>query len=194
MTDKDTWDCATAAITAEFSRLPAGMRATVATAAAAIKACKAELQAVVSAVDAGTVCSSCGGACCMSGKYHFTAVDQLVYLVDDRELFEPGFGQGRCPYLGSRGCLMTPDYRPLTCIIFNCDLVEGLLDPTSKELLRTLEKELRGHYASLERLFGRRLMGGVLMDGERPGLTDRRTVLDGADGLRGERTQAVRRT
>ena len=103
----------------------------------------------------------------MSGKYHVTVVDLLVYLVDEKELFVPRFGRGVCPYLGSRGCQMAPAYRPLTCVIFNCELVEGLLDPLQKELLRDLEGELRGYYAGLEELFGRRFMGGVMMHGER---------------------------
>jgi hypothetical protein len=193
MTDRDTWDSATATVAEEFSRLPAGRRAAVEAAVAAIKACKSALHNVVDAVDAGVVCASCGGACCMSGKYHFTVVDLLAYLVDEKELFAPHFGRGVCPYLDSRGCRMAPPYRPFTCVIFNCELVEGLLDLLQKKLLRDLESELRGHYAGLEDLFGSRFMGGVLMNGERAGLSGRRAILDGNGCLRGERASTAGR-
>jgi hypothetical protein len=165
MTDRDTWDNATAKVAAEFSQLSAGRKSAVADAADAIKACKTCLHDIVAAVGAGAVCTACGGACCMNGKYHFTVVELLVYLVDRKELFAPRFGQGVCPYVGSEGCLMAPAYRPFTCVIFNCDQVENRLDPLQKERLYRLEGELRGLYTGLEKLFGRRFSGGMLMDG-----------------------------
>jgi hypothetical protein len=181
MIDRTIWDSATARVTDEFSRLSAGRMLAVTAAAGAIKACKSGLNDIAAAVDAGTVCATCGGACCMSGKYHFTVVDLLVCLVDETELPAPRFGQGVCPYLGNRGCQMTPAYRPFTCVIFNCDLVEMRLDPLQKKRLYHLEGELRGHYAGLEKLFGRRFMGGLLMNGAGADKPCRRAILAGEE-------------
>ena len=164
-------------VSEECRRLPSRLRASAEEAVSAIMAGKAAIHDVVAEVDAGTMCASCKGACCRSGKYHFTAVDLLVYLVEGKALFVPRFNQEACPYLGEQGCLMSPVFRPFTCITFNCELVDGLLEPAEKDRLRSLEHELRGHYSTLENLFGIRLRGGLLMDGERAALQGRSAIL-----------------
>ena len=151
----------------EYGRLSVPHRAAVAEATEAVKTCKKALHRIVEAVAAADICASCRGACCRTGKYHFTVVDLLVYLSDGRELFTPRFDQGACPYLGERGCLMEPACRPYNCVTFNCEGVERLLGLQEKERLDRLERELRAHYARLEELFGTRLMGGLLMNWER---------------------------
>jgi hypothetical protein len=170
---------AVAAVTEEFSRLAPFRRALVGEAAEAVKACKQALHTIVEGVAAAGICASCGGECCRTGKFHFTVVDLLVYLVDGRELFTPRFGQEACPYLGAPGCLMAPVYRPFNCITFNCERVECLLEPREKERFTRHEEKLRSHYKSFEELFGARFMGGLLMNGERNIVRERTPILGG---------------
>ena len=179
MTDRETWNLAVAVVAGEYERLSAPQRAAVAEAAEAVKTCKKALHRIVEAVAAADICASCRGACCRTGKYHFTVVDLLVYLSDGRELFTPRFDQGACPYLGERGCLMEPAQRPYNCVTFNCEGVEQLLGPREKERLIRLELELRAHYTRFEELLGNRFMGGLLMNWERDCRRGRSAILGG---------------
>ena len=126
---------------------------------------KRALQALVARVDCGSHCAGCGGACCVSGKYHFTAVDLLVYLAKGEPLFAPLFDNGLCPYLGDAGCLTAPQYRPFTCITFNCELIEDLLSGDEVASFYRLEKELRGTYGEIRSLFPGKSMDGALLKG-----------------------------
>lgn len=167
MTDRETWDQAVAVVAKGFEGLSPSRRAAAAKAVAATKACKNELHTIVAGVSAAEICASCGGECCRTGKYHFTVVDLLAYLADGKQLFTPRFGRQVCPYLGEEGCQMEPAYRPYNCVTFNCEQVEALLEPEALERLVCLERQLRGHYGTVEDLFGARLMGGLLMNCER---------------------------
>jgi hypothetical protein len=62
---------------------------------------------------------------------------------------------------------MAPSYRPFTCVIFNCERVESLLEPQELERAVLLERELRALYRRFEVEFGNRFMGGLLMNCER---------------------------
>ncbi|HYS42507.1 MAG TPA: hypothetical protein VEM32_00870 [Geobacteraceae bacterium] len=177
MTDRETWNLAVAAVTAEFAALPPARQAIVAELAGVVKREKEALHAAVDKVSAGEICTSCGGECCLTGKFHFTVVDLLVYLAEGRELFIPGFHQGRCPYLGAQGCLMAPPYRPFNCVTFNCEQVESLLEPAEKERCVLRERELRTLYGKFEELFANRFMGGLLMNCERDVIQRRGTIL-----------------
>ena len=179
MTDRETWNLAVAAMAEEYERLSVTQRTAVAEVTEAVKTCKKALHLVIEAVAAADVCASCGGACCRTGKYHFTVVDLLVYLSDGRELFTPRFDQDACPYLGERSCLMEPASRPYNCVTFNCEGVEQLLEPRAKERLVRLEQELRAYYSRLEELCGNRFMGGLLMNWERGRSRGRAAILGG---------------
>ena len=177
MTDLETWNLAVAAVAEGFARLSSPRRAVITEAAEAAKACKEALHAIVAAVAAAGVCASCGGQCCLTGKYHFTVVDLLAYLADDRELFTPRFDHDACPYLGGDGCLMAPPYRPFNCVTFNCERLECLLESPEKERLARLEQELRTIYGRFEELIGVRIMGGLLMNAERDIVQNRSPIL-----------------
>lgn len=167
MTDLEIWHLAVAAVTADFDRLSPSRRDQATKYAADVKACKSSLHAIVERVAAGDICAACGGECCMTGKYHFTVADLLVYLVDGTPLFMPRFSGGACPYRGEQGCLMSAARRPYTCVTFNCERVERLLGPEEKGHLARLEQELRRHCKRLEELLDPAFRGGLLMSGER---------------------------
>jgi hypothetical protein len=177
VTDRDKWRQAVAAVTSEFEALVPSLRERLRQLCESIMAAKSGVHAVTEAVSPATICAACGGACCASGKYHFTAVDLLVYLDSGHPLFEPSFGRGLCPYLGERSCLMEPDYRPFNCLTFNCELVEALLAPNEVERFYAGERELRRLYARVEELFGNRFMHGLLMNYERGLMADKASPL-----------------
>ena len=181
MTDRAKWDLAVAAVAEEFSLLPAVRTSLVAEMAGEVKACKAEMHAVIARPGAGSVCAACGGECCRTGKYHFTVVDLLVYLSEGKALFLPRFEQALCPFLGDNGCLMTPPYRPFTCVTFNCDRVEALLGLSEKARLTCLEQEIRRCYGRFEELFRNRFMGGLLNNCDRDVLQKGEAILRGKE-------------
>ncbi len=177
VTDRETWNLAVDALTAEHAALSPPRKASVTALVEAIKGVKEALHGIAEGVSVGEICAACGGECCRSGKYHVTVVDILVYLAEGREMFTPGFGPGRCPYLGGRGCLMAPPYRPFKCITFNCERVESLLGPQDKERSACLERELRALYGRFEGEFGNRFMGGLLQNYDRDVLQGRGAIL-----------------
>jgi hypothetical protein len=126
---------------------------------------KLALQEIVARVDAASHCAGCGGACCVAGKYHFTPVDLLVYLVTGEPLFAPLFDNGLCPYLGGTACLIATAYRPFNCITFNCELIEDLLSADEVARFYRLERELRANYAAIRAVFpGNSMQGALLKD------------------------------
>ncbi len=177
MTDREMWDLAVDALVTEHAALPHSRKGVVAGLVEAVKGVKEALHGIAEGVSVAEICAACGGECCLSGRFHVTVVDILVYLAEGRELFTPGFGQGRCPYLGARGCLMAPPYRPFNCVTFNCERVESLLEPPAKERSVSLERELRALYGRFEGEFGNRFMGGLLQNYERDVLQGRGAIL-----------------
>jgi hypothetical protein len=126
---------------------------------------KEAMQALVAQVDAASHCAGCGGACCVRGKYHFSAADLLVFLSTGAPLFAPLFDNGLCCYLGAQGCLMAPAYRPFNCITFNCELIEDRLPEQDLARFYALERELRRTYAEIRSLFPGGAMDGALLKG-----------------------------
>ena len=124
---------------------------------------KKALQALVTGVDAASHCAGCRGACCVAGKYHFTGVDLLAYLVTEEPLFAPLFGNGLCPYLAEEGCLMAPAFRPFNCITFNCEKIEDLLSAEEVARFYSLERELRESYREIRSIFPAKTMDGALL-------------------------------
>lgn len=163
VTDREKWNMAVAAVADEFSRLSPARRDEIGTAAEEIRSCKEAIQGVAERVAAAEICASCGGECCRTGKYHFEVADLLVYLAGGRDLFMPRYDQDACPYLGAKGCLMEPGWRPVNCISFNCDRVESLIDPRELERMTGLERGLREGCRRIERLFDSPYYRGPLL-------------------------------
>jgi hypothetical protein len=126
---------------------------------------KEAMYALTKEVDASIHCAACGGACCVRGKYHFTPVDLLAYLVTGKELFSPLFDNGLCPYLDQTSCLMPPAYRPFNCITFNCEIIEDHLQPHEVGRFYQLERELRLDYVAIRAVFPAGFIDGALLKG-----------------------------
>ena len=156
------WQHGITTVQREYEQLTVENRYRLHELATAIMACKKSLYGISAAVEGAGLCASCQGACCTRGKYHFSVVDLLVYLATAKELFVPDFERGACPFLGDEACLMAPEYRPFTCITFNCDLVEAALPLLEQSRFAVQVDQLRGLYREVEALFQVRLSGGLL--------------------------------
>jgi hypothetical protein len=174
--DLEKWNRAVSAVNREFALLPESLLAKLKNSLKTIKEYKRSVFRLTETVNAGQICEACQGACCRKGKYHFTVIDLLVYLVEGKELFVPCFNNGRCPYSGDAGCLMEVEYRPFNCITFQCEKLERLLLPADIDKFYMLEKELRSEYADLERIFDNRFAYGLLANYER-NFIERGTIL-----------------
>ncbi len=167
MTADEMWGSAVAAVAREYAALHLTLRTLVEEHVSTIRERKRALNAISQEVSGGEICAACRGECCARGRHHFTVIDLLVHLAAGRPLPTPDFAGDRCPWLGSSGCCMEAAYRPFNCVTFNCELVEGLLEPSAWKEFYRVEQELRGSYRQLEDLFGNRFMQGLLLNYER---------------------------
>lgn len=158
------WEQGVERVSRTFQALPLARRARLAELTFALKEKKSLLQGIAEGGGGAETCASCGGACCVSGRYHFTAVDLLVYLVDGETLFTPRFASGLCPYLGETGCLILAPYRPFNCITFNCERIEAFLAEAELSRFYLVEGELRGLYGEIRSLFPERFMARALLN------------------------------
>lgn len=159
MNERDRWDRAIAAVSADYAAFPPELRERVAGVAGTLRRVRGELHCLAGEMESAAICASCGGECCMRGKYHVTVVDILVILAEGAPLFVPRFGRDVCPYLEDHGCMMSPDFRPFPCITFNCERVEDLWEPERVEAFYRSERQLRSLYGELEQLIAHRTGG-----------------------------------
>ncbi|BCG45728.1 hypothetical protein GEOBRER4_n0494 [Citrifermentans bremense] len=157
------WVKAVAAVDAVFQALPQEKAHRLHELSRAMVALKERMQRLVEQVEAAESCAGCGGACCVCGKYHFSAADLLAYRATGEPLFSPRFDNGLCPYLGEPGCLIPPGYRPFNCITFNCELIEDRLAHSDVSRFYLMERELKGLYAEIRSLFPGGAMDGPLL-------------------------------
>ena len=116
---------------------------------------KQQLVDTVAAAGSGLICSRCGGECCRYGRYHVTALDVAAYIRCGITPVKPNFSShSACPYSDASGCLMPPGLRPVTCVIFNCELIHERLTQDQDSRLHCLEQSLREAVSTLCRLFG----------------------------------------
>jgi hypothetical protein len=127
-----------------YLSLPPGTRATLDGLINEIMQFKQQLVDLVTSSGSAAACRSCGGECCLLGKYHVSVLDVLAYRNTGVVPVAADFSTApACPYSGSSGCLMPPRYRPVTCVIFNCQLIEDRLTPAERETLHEYERGLR---------------------------------------------------
>jgi hypothetical protein len=127
-----------------YSSLPPGVRDELDGLIDEIIQLKQKLVELATVAGSSDVCRDCGGECCLLGKYHFSVLDVLAYRKNGLDPVVPTFSAGpACPYSDSAGCLMQPGYRPVTCVIFNCQLIEDRLTAAEQHTLLQTEKALR---------------------------------------------------
>lgn len=166
MTDREMWDDAVKVVRREYGELGDAVRSALAGMSAALRHEKRSLHALTADRGAEGLCAACMGACCRSGKYHFSVADLLVFLASGEEVFEPSFQAGSCPYLGMDGCLMEPSLRPFPCISFCCEEIHAGIPSKDLERLSVLENGVRGCYRRIEDLFDKPLMKSLFISYE----------------------------
>ena len=125
---------------------------------------KEQLLFLVEKAGSEDLCRICGGACCRHGKYHFTQLDLLAYRHEEVAPVIPDFSKdSACPYGGLSGCTLAPRFRPMTCVIFNCEQIEDRLDRGEREQLLACEQELRSVIACAGQVSGGRLSRPLLL-------------------------------
>ena len=106
-----------------------------------------------------TACAVCSGACCGSGRHHFTLTNLLAYLAEDQWPPAADFACS-CPFLGETGCRLPVARRPYNCVTFFCESLDDRLDPEQRALLAALDGSLRCAYQAVaERYPGASLRG-----------------------------------
>jgi hypothetical protein len=163
LTDQELWQRAVSIARVEYENLSDLVKAQVLGIGEAIRQNKLEMYSLAGGAAVVETCADCGGLCCEKGKYHFSAIDLLMYLSTGKELFTPSFRRTPCPFLGEEGCLMAPAYRPFTCITFHCERLEEFIPSADLERMCHLERSLRVLCRQMEELFGNRLMQGLLL-------------------------------
>lgn len=162
--DEQRWARAIAAAGTAYERLPAGTRAELDALIGRIRRLKEELVEGTAAAGGDSICRGCGGKCCLNGKYHVSVLDLLSYRITATDPVAPNFGAApACPYSGEAGCLMPPRFRPMTCVVFNCELIEGRMGPGERDALYEGERLLREAISLANRVAGSRLDRALLL-------------------------------
>jgi hypothetical protein len=142
--DQNIWHRVVEDVDVMYDRLAADTRARLDAHLIHVMQLKQELFELSHAAGSSHVCKECGGACCLNGKYHVSVLDLLAYRSAKVEPVVPDFGNSPlCPYGGPDGCLMPPRFRSMTCLVFNCELIESRMGDREKERFEMLEHALR---------------------------------------------------
>jgi len=165
--DQQKWQRASAAAFQTYRLLSGDARDALNALISSIMQLKQELFELALVAGGGDICRTCGGQCCLNGKYHVTVLDLLAYRAAGVEPVQPDFGKRPlCPYGGGEGCLMEPRFRSLTCLLFNCELLEERMDTESKQRFATVEQELRRAVTQADTLLGCRAGRALLLSCE----------------------------
>jgi len=162
--DQAVWEQAVATAGEWYSNLPSAIRAELDGLLEEVMQLKERLVEQVTSAGSSTTCRTCGGECCLLGKYHVSVLDILAYRKAGVEPVIPIFSAGpACPYSDASGCLMPPRYRPVTCVIFNCQLIEDRLTTVERDTLLEYEKRLRDTVSRAGHTSGTRLDRPLLL-------------------------------
>ena len=166
MDDQAAWEQAVAAARSSYATLSPATAAELDGLIEKIVQLKQKLVETVTAAGSSEICRNCGGECCRFGKFHVTVLDILAYLKNGVQVVIPDFSSNpACPYSNASGCSMSAGYRPMTCVVFNCQQVEEQLSSALQELLYICEQELRESITKGCHITGQRLDRALLLSG-----------------------------
>jgi len=162
--DQAAWEQAVATAGEWYFGLPPGIRAELDGLLDEIMQFKQKLVELVTSSGSSAICRTCGGECCLLGRYHVSVLDILAYRKAGVEPVVPDFtASPACPYSDACGCLMPPRYRPVTCVLFNCQMVEDRLTATERHSLHEYEGRLRATVARAGRIHDIRIDRPLLL-------------------------------
>ena len=164
MNDQQRWDRAVKAADSDYEHLTPETRLQLDALLGQIMRFKEDLVERTRAAGSASICRTCAGQCCRNGKYHVSVLDLLAYRSSGTEPVVPDFSaHPACPYSGESGCRMPPRFRPMTCVVFNCEPVEERMDQDGRTALYAEEKLLRDAIVRANRVSGRRLDRALLL-------------------------------
>ena len=164
MNDQAAWEQAVATAGEWYSSLPSAARAELDGLLEEVMQLKERLVEQVTTSGSAETCRACGGECCLLGKYHVSVLDILAYRNTGVEPVIPVFNAGpACPYSDASGCLMPARYRPVTCVIFNCQMLEDRLTTVGRKTLLEHEMRLRDTVSRAGHTGGTRLDRPLLL-------------------------------
>jgi len=162
--DQAAWEQALSNAGSWYCGVPAAIRLELDGLLEEIMHLKQMLVELVTSSGSSAICRACGGECCNLGKYHLSVLDILAYRKTGLEPLVPDFSSTpACPYSNASGCLMTAPYRPLTCVIFNCQSIEERLTAPQRQTLDEYESALRATVARAGRLHDMRIDRPLLL-------------------------------
>ncbi len=143
MSDQKLWQDGLASLNALLSDLSPAAKKPLLELLSGYRAGKESLAAITLAADSETICRDCAGQCCLNGKYRVNVFDGLSLCAAGISVM-PDFSQKPlCPYSYAGGCILESGLRPLDCILFVCDSLEGRLPDSDRVDLTALENNLR---------------------------------------------------
>lgn len=164
MNDPQAWHNAQASAWKIYEELPDDGRRRFDHLVDRIMNLKENLLGLALAEGSGVVCGECGGECCLRGKYHVSMLDLIICRMHAFEPLVPDFTiHPLCPYGSADGCCFTPRFRPLTCVVFNCDLIEERMAEHTRHQVILWELELREAVASVDVIASHRLTRAALL-------------------------------
>lgn len=164
MNDQTAWKQAVVTTSEWYFGLPSGIRTELDGLLEEIMQLKQKLVDLVMFAGSSNICRACGGECCRYGKYHVSVLDIMTYLKTGAEQVTPDFSTTpACPYSDVSGCTMAPSYRPMTCVVFNCQQIEDHLAAAEHKILHGYEQELRDAILKAGHITGMRLDRALLL-------------------------------
>ena len=171
MDDQQLWNFGFTRLKALYVGLPPETETGLAELLAHYCQTKEALDAVISEIDASSVCHHCGGQCCLNGKYRIDVFDSLAFIALQIIPSVHFIQKPVCPYGSHNGCGMEPGLRPADCILFLCDALDEKLTPDSRRTLAEGEQALRKCLEQASRLTGENLKTPLLLWAEKQRLS-----------------------
>jgi hypothetical protein len=161
--DLQLWHLGIERIDTLFAALPDGDKLRLTELLARYRMAKEALAAVVAEVDAASLCSECGGQCCLNGKYRINVLDALSRIAAQITTSADFTRKPGCPYGTETGCAMESGLRPADCVVFICDAIDRKLSPQARSIVALQELDVRECLNEASRLTGEKLGTPLLL-------------------------------
>ena len=143
MDDQKLWDIGMVRLERLLTDLPVETGQKLTKLLTRYRQAKEALAATVAEADAASVCSECGGQCCLNGKYRINVFDTLACIAAQIPMPADFSQKPVCPYGTDAGCTMEPGLRPADCVLFICDAIDQKLSPQARSDFIAQEQALR---------------------------------------------------
>jgi hypothetical protein len=162
----ERWQQLVVQVREEYARLGDDEKCWIAATCKQISQLQAQLDQLFRQGDGLNQCRDCRGDCCLLGHNHLTLANLLLWF--SRETIPPELDfSSTCPLLTEKGCVLSAEERPYSCISFLCDRIEEQLPLKDVATFYALERELRGLYRAFAERYAGGSMAGLLLTEQR---------------------------